>query len=190
MIKVLYVIVTIVIVIGSAVSSIPYFTMDTIETIIVKKQKELSVHGIDVKVVSNTGYFNSKREITVNFTDKEKVLQYFEKSFQIDTTLLTAITQDKNLFEQISLKGVLINKNTLPHKIESFLSIDNVPTDLYKKIVENFINSLSVQLNFNIFGELNYIKLNNTVISNKSISDSIKISFVNNVLIIDEKIIK
>ena len=48
MIKVIYVILAIVMVIGSAVSSIPYFTMDTIETIIVKKQKELSVHGIDL----------------------------------------------------------------------------------------------------------------------------------------------
>ena len=47
MIKVIYVILAIVMVIGSAVSSIPYFTMDTIETIIVKKQKELGSHGID-----------------------------------------------------------------------------------------------------------------------------------------------
>ena len=195
MIKVIYVILAIFIVIGSSVASIPYFTMDTIETIIVKKQKELSFHGIDVRVTSNTGYFNSTREITVNFTDVRKVLQYFENRLQIDKSLLTTITQDTKLFEQITLKGVLKNKNTLPHKIESFLMLDNLPENLQEqiannKILEKFVSSLALQLNFNVFGELNYIKLNDIVLSNKIISEKIIINFVDDELIVNTKVIK
>ncbi len=195
MIKVLYVILAIVMVIGTAVSSIPYFTKDTIETIIVKKQKELSIHGIDVKVVSNTGYFNSTREITVNFTDVRKVLYYFEDKLQISKTLLTTITQDEKSFEQISFKGVLLNKNVLPYKIESILSIDNLPEHLQQqmsnnKILENFMNSLSVQLNFDIQGDVNYIALNDEVIANKIITDLLTIAFLNDNLIVNDKVIK
>jgi len=195
MIKVIYVIVAIMIVIGSAVSSIPYFTKDTIETIIVKKQKELSSHGIDFKVVSNTGYFNSKREMIVNFTDVRKFLEYFENRLEIDKSLLTTLTQDEKSFEQISLKGILKNTNTLPHKIESFLSIDNLPENLQKqisnnKILEKLMNSLSLQLNFSIFGIVNYINLNGIVISNKTISDPVKIEFLNDSLIVNGEVIK
>ena len=195
MIKVIYVIVAIIIVIGSAVSSIPYFTKDTIETIIVKKQKELSSHGIDVRIVSNTGYFNSKREITVNFTDVRKVLQYFENKLQLDKSLLATITQDEKSFEKISFKGVLKNKNTLPHKIEAFLSIDNLSENLQKqisnnKILENFMSSLSLQMNFSIFGVVNYINLNGTVISNKTISEPLTIDFINDNLIVNGEAIK
>lgn len=195
MIKVISVIFAIVIVIGSAVSSIPYFTMGTIETVIEKKQKELSSHGIDFKVVSNTGYFNSVREITVNFTDNKKVLQYFENRLQIDKSLLTSITEDEKAFEQISFKGVLKNKNTLPHKIEAFLSIDNLPENLQQqisnnKILENFMSSFSLQLNFNIFADVNYINLNDIVISNKIMSEQITINIVDDNLIVNGEVIK
>ena len=195
MIKVIYVILAIVMVIGSAVSSIPYFTKDTIETIIVKKQKELSSHGIDIRVVSNTGYFNSTREITIKFTDKKKVLRYFENRLQIEKSLLTTITQDEKSFEQISFKGILKNKNTLPHKIESFLMIDKLPENLQEqiannKILEKLMNSLSLQLNFDIFGVVNYINLNDIVIANKVITEQLTVDFLDNNLIVNGEVIK
>jgi len=195
MIKVIYVIVAIMIVIGSAVSSIPYFTKDTIETIIVKKQKELSSHGIDVRIVSNTGYFNSKREITVNFTDVRKVLQYFENRLQLDKSLLTNLTQDEKAFKQMSFKGVLKNKNTLPHKIEAFLMLDKLPENLQKqisnnKILEKVMGSLSLQMNFSIFGVVNYININDIVISNKTISDPLTIDFIDDNLVVNGEVIK
>lgn len=193
--NVIYVILAIVIVIGTAVSSIPYFTMDTVEKIIVKKQKELSSHGIDVKVLSNTGYFNSTREITIHFTDVRQVLQYFENTVDIDKNLLTTITQDAKLFEQISFKGILKNKNTLPHKIESFLSVDKLPKKLQQQmsnntILEKYMNTLSLQLNFDIFGKVNYINLNDIVISNKITTEKLIVEFVQDNLIVNGSVIK
>ena len=163
--------------------------------IFLKKQKELISHGIDFKVVSNTGYFNSTREISVHFTDVRKILEYFENSLEIDENILKVMTQDAKLFEQIIFKGILKNKNTLPHKIESFLMLDNLPEDLQQQmsnntILEKYMNTLSLQLNFDIFGKVNYINLNDIVISNTITTDPLKIGFVQNNLIVNESVIK
>ncbi len=52
-------------IVGITGTSIPYITKSSIENNINKKQNELKKNGVDFKIISNSGYLNSKKEILI-----------------------------------------------------------------------------------------------------------------------------
>jgi hypothetical protein len=163
-----------IVIIGGLLGSVPYFTKDTVDTLIEKQQQSLSTHGMDFKVVSHEGYLDSKREITLKFKDTTKVMDYFEKTLLVDKSLLNAVTKNGELFSKVSFKGILKNKNVLPYQVESVLMLDELPVELQEamekdKVFEKFVKSLALKINFSIYGEVVYIALNDIVIEDKDI---------------------
>ncbi|MGB5866632.1 MAG: hypothetical protein WBG69_02050 [Arcobacteraceae bacterium] len=163
-----------VIIAGGLVGTIPYITKNTIDTLMVEKQKELINYGIDFQVVSNTGYLDSTREVTLKFKNTAKVLEYLAISLQTDLELLKSMTNDGDLLADISFKGVIKNSNLMTHRINAVLQLDELPKNLKEKMTQDepldkFIKSLGLNMSFDIDGNVTDLALNDIIIEDQGV---------------------
>jgi len=156
------------------VGGLPYVVKNSIDSIIEKRQTELSSKGMDLKVVSHEGYFESTREINIKFTDSVKVLDYISELTNLDIGTLNSLTNNGLIFSDISFKGIVKNSNLFSQTIKTQISIDQLPLDVQQsmandKTLDDFIKSLLLSIDFNEDGEVSYISLNDLIIKDEDV---------------------
>lgn len=154
-----------VVIAAGIVGTVPYITKNTVDTLMVEKQKEFVNYGIDFQVVSNTGYVESTREVTLKFKDKAKVIEYLALSLRTDLEQLKSMTNNGEILSDISFKGVLKNSNLMISKIDTVLELDELPENLKKQMardenLDKFIKSLGLKMSFDLDGKVTDIALN------------------------------
>jgi hypothetical protein len=147
----------------------PYITKTSIEHLIQNQQQQLSNIGIAFKVIKDEGFLKSQRDITIKFTDPQKLLEYLAQNSQISIQELNKLTNNGVLLEETSFKGEITNSNIFPKKIHMQLIPDQLPSGLQKAMqkepsLQKLITSLKLILDFNTDGKLTYATLNDIVI--------------------------
>lgn len=159
-----------IITVGIIGGSVPYITKKSINNSIEKKQKELKMNGINLSVVSDKGYINSKREIEINIEDSIKFLDYMSQFLEIDIDILNVLTNNGSYLENLSIKGTTFNTNIFPENINVELAFDKLPNDLKQlmrkePIVNKLIKSLALNLKLDKNGNVSFLALNDIIIN-------------------------
>jgi hypothetical protein len=158
--------------------SIPYITKNSINNTIHQKKSELKNNGINLKIISNNGYFDSKREILIKIEDSIKFIDYMSKNLILDIETLNDLTDNGVFLDNLSIKGTILNTNIFPKNINISLSPDELPNDLKtlmkkESIINKLIKSLTLKLKADTDGHITFITLNDIIINDKY--DSVKI---------------
>jgi hypothetical protein len=152
--------------------SIPYITKNSINNTIHQKKSELKNNGINLKIISNNGYFDSKREILIKIEDSIKFIDYMSKNLILDIETLNDLTDNGVFLDNLSIKGTILNTNIFPKNINISLSPDELPNDLKtlmkkESIINKLIKSLTLKLKADTDGHITFITLNDIIINDK-----------------------
>lgn len=154
---------------GVMVFGLPYIIKHSIDTIIENEQQKLNSKGMELIVVSHKGYFQSTREINIEFTDTVKVLDYISEITNLDIETIRNMTNNGFIFSDISFKGVVTNSNLFSQTIKTKISLDKLPLELQENMAKNkqldsFIKSLLLNIEFDMEGNIGFMSLNDIVI--------------------------
>ncbi|MEA3316076.1 MAG: hypothetical protein U9Q30_09490, partial [Campylobacterota bacterium] len=120
------------------VASVPYIAKNSIDNNLIKKQIELKKNGVSLEFIKDEGYFNINRNLSIKFTNEEKVLNYILANSDTDEVLLRELTSNGKLFKEISFKGIIKNNNIISQDFsEVILSFDKLPSILEKAMYKN-----------------------------------------------------
>lgn len=163
---------------GIVGSSMPYITKSSINNSIQQKQNELQKDGINFNIITDIGYINSEREITIKIQDSIKFIDYISKTLEIDVKTIDELTNNGAYLEDLSIKGTIKNTNIFPENVNISLSLDKLPSDLKKlmrkePIVNKLIKALSLKLKVDTHGNLTFVSLNDMVINDEDITAKI-----------------
>lgn len=164
--------------VGIVGGSMPYITKNSIDNSIKEKQNELLKDGINLNIVDDEGYINSKREIKIQIKDSIKFIDYISESFEIDVEILNKLTNHGEYLENLSLNGSIKNSNIFPKNISVSLTLDELPNDLKQlmrkePIVNKLIKSLSLQLKIDTSDNIKFVSLNDIIINDEKITAQI-----------------
>lgn len=120
------------------VGSVPYIVKNSIDNNLTKKQIELKDNGISLDFSKNESYITINRELSLKFTNEEKVLKYILANSDIDEVFLRQVTLNGKLLKEITFKGIVKNDNIISQNLSKvILSFDKLPHSLEKAIEKN-----------------------------------------------------
>jgi len=159
---------------GVMLCGLPYIIKNSIDSIIEKEKQELSSKGIDLKVISHKGYFESTREINIKFMDTIKMLDYISEITSLDIETVRNMTNNGFVFSDISLKGIVTNSNLFSQTIKTKISLDKLPLALQENMAKNkqldsFIKSLLLNIDFDMEGKISFLSLNDIIIKENNL---------------------
>ena len=172
---------------GLIVGGLPYVVKNSIDSIIEKKEKELDTKGIQLKVISHKGYYQSTREINIKFIDTIKVLDYISEITNLDIKTVKSITNNGMIFSDISFNGIVTNSNLFSQTIQSKITLDELPLALQENMskdaqLDKFIKSLMLNVDFNDVGIVSFVSLNDIIIQ----ENGAEVKIIKPELVLDE----
>ncbi|MGB3750828.1 MAG: hypothetical protein WA945_04625 [Arcobacteraceae bacterium] len=156
------------------IGGLPYIVKNSIDTIIEKEKNELSSKGMELKVMSHTGYFESTRKINIEFTDSIKMLDYMAEITNLDIETVRELTNNGLIFSDISFKAIVTNSNLFSQTIKTKISLDKLPLELQNKMeqdkqLDSFIKSLLLNIDFDMEGKVTFVSLNDIIIKENDV---------------------